>query len=45
MIGPKPDPVAGVAEADELALELEPLQAEDVLRWAAERFGDRFCLT
>ena len=44
MINPKPD-AAAVAEAEQLALELEPLQAEDILHWAAERFGEQFCLT
>jgi phosphoadenosine phosphosulfate reductase len=46
VINPKPDSAAAaVAEAEQLALELEPLQAEGILRWAAERFGEQFCLT
>jgi phosphoadenosine phosphosulfate reductase len=45
MINPKPDSQTAAAEAEQLALELEPLQAEDVVRWAAERFGERLCLT
>jgi phosphoadenosine phosphosulfate reductase len=31
--------------AERLAQELEPLQAEELLRWAAEKFGDQLCLT
>jgi len=33
------------AEADRLAAELEPRTAEEVLEWAADRFGDRILLT
>jgi phosphoadenosine phosphosulfate reductase len=31
--------------AERLAQELEPLSAEELLRWAAEKFGDQLCLT
>lgn len=45
MTSPRPSQAIAEEEAAQLALELEPLQAEDVLLWAAGRFGDRFCLT
>ena len=31
--------------AEQLAHELEPLSAEELLSWAADEFGDRLCLT
>src|SRR5665811_1172298 len=31
--------------AEQLAQELEPLSAEELLSWAAEKFADRLCLT
>ena len=31
--------------AEQLAHELEPLSAEELLSWAADKFGDRLCLT
>ena len=31
--------------AERLAQELEPLPAEELLGWAAEKFGGRLCLT
>ena len=45
MVNPRPSLKAAGEEAEQLALELEPLQAEDILRWAVGRFGERFCLT
>ena len=45
MITPRPDSRLPRPRPSELALELEPLQAEELLRWAAERFGERLCLT
>ncbi len=45
MISPRPDTDLAVEEADRLAAELEPMQAEQVLAWAAERFGEQLCLT
>jgi phosphoadenosine phosphosulfate reductase len=45
VVNPRPDPRTALKEAEELARELEPLQAEEVLAWAAERFGERLSLT
>ncbi|MGD0167002.1 MAG: phosphoadenylyl-sulfate reductase [Gaiellaceae bacterium] len=45
MISPRPSRASADEEARELALELAPLQAEEILGWAAERFGDKLCLT